>query len=135
MPVLENNSTVHHHVHKDNLYNSMMLSENLKQHNISVCVCVCGTTRSNTGIPKDLKEAKERKKGQSSVTIKCHDSPTVERKRWGKNQKATEDKQNCIEIKHYMKMLNPDPEVRSCGRVQNVFISPLPPSTRSIKSV
>jgi len=48
----------------------------------------------------------------------------------GKNRKAIEDKQNRIAIKHYMKLLYPDPDVRSCGRVQNVIFSPLPPTPR-----
>jgi hypothetical protein len=74
MLVLENNSVVHHHVYQDNFYKSLMLSENLLQHNISVCGCVGGggKTRSNTGIPKDSEEAKERKNGQSPVTMMCH---------------------------------------------------------------
>ena len=41
IPASENNSSVHHHVYHDNFYNSVMLSENLLQHNVRECVCVC----------------------------------------------------------------------------------------------
>ena len=76
MLVLENNSAVHHHVYQDNFYKSLMLSENLLQHNISVCVCVCvcvakrGPTQAFRRIRRRQKS--ERKDSQSPVTITCH---------------------------------------------------------------
>jgi len=101
-----------------------------------VRVCVCDTTRSIIGIPKDLEEAEDRKRGQSLVTMTCYMIVQLESVNTGrKNRKAIEDKQNRIAIKHYMKLLNPNPEVRSCGRVENVFFSPLPPTPRNIKSI
>jgi len=102
MPVLENNSAVQHHrVYRDNFYNSVMLSENILQHSIRVCVfvrvCLCVCVCVGGGGHNEVHHRHSERFGggrrSEERTVACHndvpyDSRIIKRKHWGKESKG-----------------------------------------------
>lgn len=67
--VLEPNLDLWHHVYQDNYYNSVAIAEHLLQRKTRVC----GTIRSNRGLPKSFVEAGNKLKAGQSIFCRRND--------------------------------------------------------------